>query len=341
MGRCLPSQSGFPDEEYYRKIHLTEQPFGFTHKPWRQNTFRLVLAPLLTILLFWLAFNLILIPRVEALLMQKKERSLQDISQMAFYQIDYFEEMELPDRSNRELLQKQALESLSEIRLGLNSTDYFFVMDSLSTLIMHPTTPEFVGLTVDDIPGPRGNYPGHELYRIGQEDGSGHTMYSWSYPEDPSRAERKMTYVAKYQPWNWIVGNGAFLTDVREELRSTVTVLRNSAMYITAAIILLVAYISRISFITEKKRIEADERREVLLRELQEAVDRINTLRGLLPICAKCKKIRDDSGYWQNVEQYITLHLDTQFSHGLCPDCRREAMQELSSLSDTSVRGKT
>lgn len=56
-------------------------------------------------------------------------------------------------------------------------------------------------------------------------------------------------------------------------------------------------------------------------QELQEALAKVKTLSGLLPICAGCKKIRDDPGYWQQVEFYIQNHSDARFTHGLCPDC--------------------
>ncbi len=63
--------------------------------------------------------------------------------------------------------------------------------------------------------------------------------------------------------------------------------------------------------------------RELEIRncELQEALDHIKTLRGLIPICASCKRIRDDQGYWQQVEIYIRDHTEADFSHGLCPEC--------------------
>ncbi len=55
--------------------------------------------------------------------------------------------------------------------------------------------------------------------------------------------------------------------------------------------------------------------------ELQEALAKVKTLTGLLPICAACKKIRNDQGYWQQVELYIQQHSEARFTHGLCPDC--------------------
>lgn len=62
--------------------------------------------------------------------------------------------------------------------------------------------------------------------------------------------------------------------------------------------------------------------------ELEEALAQIKTLRGLLPICSSCKKIRDDRGYWQEVDSYITSHSDVMFSHGICPDCFKKLYPE-------------
>lgn len=58
--------------------------------------------------------------------------------------------------------------------------------------------------------------------------------------------------------------------------------------------------------------------------DLQKALDEIKTLRGILPICASCKKIRDDEGYWQQIELYIMEHSEAEFSHGICQECARK-----------------
>jgi PAS domain S-box-containing protein len=79
--------------------------------------------------------------------------------------------------------------------------------------------------------------------------------------------------------------------------------------------------------ITERKAAEAE--REKLIEELQEAVGRVNTLSGLLPICAACRKIRDRQGDWHHLEAYIRRHTEADFSHGICPDCRRTLYPEI------------
>jgi PAS domain S-box-containing protein len=74
--------------------------------------------------------------------------------------------------------------------------------------------------------------------------------------------------------------------------------------------------------ITERKR--AEEEREKLILELQDAVADIKVLSGLVPICSSCKKIRDDKGYWTQLEGYIQAHSQAKFSHGVCPDCMKK-----------------
>ena len=79
--------------------------------------------------------------------------------------------------------------------------------------------------------------------------------------------------------------------------------------------------------ITERKL--AEDAREELIVGLQHAIEEVNLLSGLLPICASCKKIRDDKGYWNKIESYISSHAKVEFSHSICPDCAEKLYPEL------------
>ncbi|WP_161629793.1 Tll0287-like domain-containing protein [Desulfogranum japonicum] len=76
-------------------------------------------------------------------------------------------------------------------------------------------------------------------------------------------------------------------------------------------------------------RTAVETEREVLIADLQNALDEIKTLREILPICMHCKKIRDDQGYWSQMEAYLHKHADLKFSHGICPECQRTLYPEL------------
>jgi PAS domain S-box-containing protein len=80
--------------------------------------------------------------------------------------------------------------------------------------------------------------------------------------------------------------------------------------------------LSSISDITDRKR--GEEEREKQILELKGALQKVRTLSGFLPICASCKKIRDDKGYWTQIEAYIADHSDAEFSHAICPECMKK-----------------
>lgn len=77
-------------------------------------------------------------------------------------------------------------------------------------------------------------------------------------------------------------------------------------------------------------RIKVEKEKESLIKDLYHALEEVTVLRGILPICASCKSIRDDEGYWSRIETYLNKHSKVEFSHGLCPTC----MEELYSSED-------
>jgi len=109
--------------------------------------------------------------------------------------------------------------------------------------------------------------------------------------------------------------------------RVTATFLRDSHGQV-------VCVLEMVEDITQRKL--SEEEREKLLRELQQAMVHVKTLSGLLPICSSCKKIRDDQGYWTQVERYLMDHTDAQFSHGICPDCLHKLYPEYAEKSPDS-----
>ena len=71
-----------------------------------------------------------------------------------------------------------------------------------------------------------------------------------------------------------------------------------------------------------------------LRRRVEEAIKEVKTLHGLLPICASCKKIRDDEGYWQQVDVYVRDHTEAEFSHSICPDCIKKLYPDFAPAED-------
>lgn len=89
--------------------------------------------------------------------------------------------------------------------------------------------------------------------------------------------------------------------------------------------------------ISERKRIE--EERNQLFIELQRALAEVKTLRGILPICSHCKKIRDDKGYWNKIESYIQDHSEAEFSHGICQECAKKYYPDMDLYGEDEAQG--
>lgn len=109
---------------------------------------------------------------------------------------------------------------------------------------------------------------------------------------------------------------------IAEQARSNTLMLAHLAIWGIGSI--LIGTFWRMFSGAEVKRITAFEEREKSLEQLNQALANVKVLTGMLPICASCKKVRDDTGYWTQVDTYITKHTEVLFSHGICPDCMQK-----------------
>jgi two-component system, sensor histidine kinase and response regulator len=154
-----------------------------------------------------------------------------------------------------------------------------------------------------------------------QEDVIGKTMYDFHPPELIKLYEEEEKQ---------LIQTGEPILDKEESVLHHDT--NNVHWHLTSKVPLkdehgkVTSYITISTDITERKKAEIE--RERLIKELQQALTDIKTLSGLVPICAKCKKIRDDTGYWTQVESYIQEHSQARFSHGLCPDCMKNVYSD-------------
>lgn len=104
-------------------------------------------------------------------------------------------------------------------------------------------------------------------------------------------------------------------------------------------------FVARVQAMVRIKRAEdalreKEKEQQKLIRRLEEAFAEIKTLKGFIPICASCKKIRDDEGYWDQLEAYISKHTDAVFTHGICPECAQKCRTEIEETSISTAVGR-
>jgi signal transduction histidine kinase len=154
----------------------------------------------------------------------------------------------------------------------------------------------------------------------------------WQWKDDPRRVVNKLSFVKGFEPWGWIIGTGIYLDDVDREISNLTRTFSYISTGILILVVLLSGYIVRQGIQTTRKRKQAEDelkeyhsRLEIMVAErtaeLGKALSDVKKLSGLLPICASCKKIRDDKGYWNQIEEYIRDRSEAEFTHSICEEC--------------------
>jgi hypothetical protein len=129
--------------------------------------------------------------------------------------------------------------------------------------------------------------------------------------------------------WNAAQGHGPLA--LAGAPAASIVLRSQGAMAIAAGSLLLLA-----SVVADRKRVTQEH--AVLVAKLQQALAEVKTLRGFIPMCAWCHKVRDDAGFWQQIEMYLDARTDATFSHGICPACAEDAQDEIAShASGTDV----
>ncbi len=121
----------------------------------------------------------------------------------------------------------------------------------------------------------------------------------------------------------------------KPDLKHFIDMISSALLMVILLLPVLYKFVFRPMSLEISQRQRAEKERKKTIFNLQEALADVKTLSGLLPICASCKKIRDDTGYWNQIESYIRDHSEVDFSHSICPQCVKELYPNLKICDDS------
>lgn len=230
---------------------------------WKQLLIRVALPVILTIGLFLFANFAVIIPAFEEQLMNRKEDSVRDLTAVAASLLREYADKEAAGEMTREAAQKAALAQIRDLRYGPKKKDYFWIIDTRPTMVMHPYRPELDG---EDLSG-------FEDFALDPEDkkllfvesvaavektGEGFVHYWWQWKDDPTRIEPKLSHVRLFKPWGWIVGTGIYIDDVKHEISRLTHRLAWTVVLITAVVAGLLLIVVQQSLRLERQRSRAE-----------------------------------------------------------------------------------
>lgn len=301
----------------------------------KSDVIKIIIAPLLACILFIVTlFGLVLPVSKDNLLAQKKD-SIAILTQTAANILRYYNELVQTGELTEETARIMAVQQIRQLRYGDDNKDYFWINDLQPRMIMHPYRPDLDGQDLSLYADLNGKKLFMEFVHKVSQDGSGYVPYLWQWKDLPEQIVPKLSYVTLFEPWGWIIGTGVYLEDIHREFAGTSRKLIIISALILTMILILSTIIIHQGIKETGKRLSAeqelrkhndqlDELVKHRTADLQKALSEVKLLSGFLPICASCKKIRDDQGYWNQIESYIQQHAAVEFSHSICPDCAKK-----------------
>jgi len=300
---------------------------------------RILCPSLLAVTLFVVAFFGVLLPSAQQGLMEQKKAAIADLTRTGRDILSYYAGQVKVGALSEAAAKEYAVSQIRALRYGPEGKDYFWINDTQPVMVMHPYRPDLEGHDLSAFSDPKGKRLFKEFVDVAGRDGAGYVDYLWQRPDDPGRIVPKLSYVELFRPWGWIIGTGVYLDDVHQEISVLTRKIVTVSVAILLAIALLSAFIIRQGLRETGKRLAAEEELRIHQGQLEALVERrtadlrlalasVKKLSGFLPICASCKKIRDDKGYWNQIESYIRDHSEAEFSHSFCPDCARALYPE-------------
>lgn len=214
----------------------------------------IVLPSILAILLFVITFFVMIIPQFEKNLMDARKETIKELTQSAWSIIKEHHDSYADSLLTLEDAQQKAAHQIEKMRYGQGGKDYFWIVDEQPHMVMHPYRKELINTNLSNYQDSHGKKLFVEAVKVVNKNKEGFVDYYWQWKDDTTRMVPKLSYVKSFEPWEWIIGTGIYVEDVRQEIAH----LKNRLLYISMGIIFLIVliwiYVIRQSLKLEYKR---------------------------------------------------------------------------------------
>jgi len=224
--------------------------------PIKRADTRIILPALLAVALFVISIFAVIVPAFRSNIMDRKREMIRQLTNSAWSVLLEYAEEEKKGSLTRAEAQNRAISDIRYLRYGEERKDYFWVTDMYPRMIMHPYKPQLEG---QDLSGDLGEDPTGknlfvEMVAICKKTGDGYVEYMWQWKDDASRIVPKLSYVKHFAPWDWIIGTGIYIEDVKEEIAGMTGRLLFLSFGIIFLIVLLIFYNTQQSLKIERQR---------------------------------------------------------------------------------------
>ena len=305
--------------------------------PSRMFILKILLPAVLALALFVISLYQFVIPQFENIILDRKREMIRELTTSAWHVLDSYHREQRAGRMTEEEAKTAAVWQVHHLRYGDEGKDYFWITDDRPVMIDHPFREDLNGTDLSDFTDSQGKRLFVEMVDAVQQDGDGFVDYTWQWKDDSTRIVPKLSYVKSFEPWNWIIGTGIYLEDVRAQIESLEQGIIRISLWITVAISLLLTIIVLQNVRSERKRQQAENR----LREAKEKYQALAeaSTEGLL------MQLDGVAPYMNATLREMTGYTDSQVGklvwEDIFPDVSRNDTRESASGADGGAQIET
>lgn len=236
-------------------------------------TYSIVIPTILAITMFIVAFYAVIIPMFERSMMERKEEMIVELTNAAWSVVAEYNDAYNRGEISLQEAKERAAEHIGKMRYGEEQKDYFWIISSSPVMIMHPYRPDLIGSDLSDYTDSHENKLFVDAVQLVKEKGAGITEYYWQWKDDASKIVPKLSYVKGFTQWNWIIGTGIYLEDVKSEIKQFKKRLWVISSFIILLITLILIYVLRQTKIIEDKRKAAEQQLRLSIQKYKSLVE--------------------------------------------------------------------
>ncbi len=230
---------------------------------------RTTVPSLICVILVSWAFFFLIIPKIDQILMHQKKEKIKDLTDSVYELVNHYHERYESGELQEPEAKERVLERIRSMRYGPEKEDYFWVNNMQPEMIMHPYTTELEGEDLSDYTDRGGKRLFIEMVELVEEKGSGYIDYMWQWKDREDKIVEKLSYVTGFKPWNWIIGTGIYIEDVKAEIAD----ITGSVTLILTIVIIIIASLSFFIVVngikTENIRQRTEDERKALIKDLE------------------------------------------------------------------------
>ncbi len=235
--------------------------------------YSIVVPSLLAISMFIVSFYVIIIPLFEQSMMDRKKETIVELTNTAWSVLAEYKEAYESGAISLDEAKEKAAQQVGKMRYGKEQKDYFWIISSSPVMIMHPYRSDLNGKDMSNFADNHENKLFVDAARLVSEKGEGTLEYYWQWKDDASKIVPKLSYVKGFDDWNWVIGTGIYLEDVRLEIKNLKKSLLKVSFVIILLMIIILFYILRQSKAIEDKRVKAEKQLRLSIQKYKSLVD--------------------------------------------------------------------